>query len=1327
MEKVLERQLEQVANRFRSWRFAFLLFLFWAALALIGLFALSTATQNVTFTTWLVGFLVCVAITVGVSFVVSRNSFSDRYWIAKRIENVFPTLNQRLITIVERTQQKDETPADYFQLSLLRETLVHARSQDWREALSLWKLRSIWLGQCLALAAMLLVWGNVFWKSLGREEATAALAEVELPKGNMQVEPGDIEVEKGSNVVVTARFADPPNEANLMFQKVDGGSLQTQNLKRNLKDPIFGGVLLSVSAETIYRVAYDGKESPTYRIKVFEYPKLMRSDAKVIMPSYVGTPEKTIEDTRRVSVPEGTKITWILHLNKAVAEAVLVNSKGVEVAMATSLDSPNSVSVEVTPVETEKWKLRLKDTEGRVNKLEEELIAKVTPNQPPSIKLVKASDLRVSPLEEVNIGANLRDDFGVQKIGLAYSIDGNEPVDVPLAADAKASKKVDVSHLLPLENLQAKPDQLISYFIWAEDVDAAGNARRVESDLFFAEVRPFEEIFREGESQTQDNARQQQQQQNGGAAQQAEELAELQKQIIVSLWNILRREQGEKRSANFAQDLEVIKESQGTALEKLAEVAQAASAPNAEEIVSRIQGHMDAVAQSLTEAIDKTELTPVRKAQGDAQSAYAGLLQLRAREHEIAKANQSQSSSRSSSAQRNQQQQLEQLELKNDPNRYETQQTPPETEQEQQAQEVRQAVNRLKELARRQEDINKELQKLQSELQAAETPEKKQEIEEQLKRLRDAQEELLRDTDELSERLDDPSQQEALESARQQIEQARENVKNATDSLARNEPNEALSAGTRAEQQFEQMRDELRQQSANQFSEKMKEMVQQAQDLSEQQKGITQKVQQPDSAKETPGIRAENSTEDLAKEFKEQADKLGNLLDKMQETVTDAESSEPLLADKLYDAFRETKQNGIQEGLSQLSQLSEQGIEIGQIEQTKEVLDQSEKGLDELKEKVESAAESVIGSETESLKRALMDLQRAEDEVAQELRRSGEVSDEQADAESNQADPAGRGRDGQQEGDLGNREGMQSKEREAQSDQERRGEGQPGDQPESTDPQNQENPNGRGQGESRPRADQRGDQQKESQAQDQPASGQQRGGEPSQQMQEDRQQDGQQQDGQQQAGQQQGSQQQGSQQQSGRQRGGQQRGGQQNGETEGEPSSETQEDREFGEPRGSEAGQPNQRRSQGRPQQGGQERGGTRREGGAGNFLDRLGETNQGLAPIGGDDFAEWSDRLRDIEETLEDPELQSQVARVREAARDIRREARKHAADPQWPLVQRLVAEPLEQVRQRVQEELLRKSAERNSIVPIDRDPVPGEFEKAQEKYYENLGSGRK
>jgi hypothetical protein len=54
------------------------------------------------------------------------------------------------------------------------------------------------------------------------------------------------------------------------------------------------------------------------------------------------------------------------------------------------------------------------------------------------------------------------------------------------------------------------------------------------------------------------------------------------------------------------------------------------------------------------------------------------------------------------------------------------------------------------------------------------------------------------------------------------------------------------------------------------------------------------------------------------------------------------------------------------------------------------------------------------------------------------------------------------------------------------------------------------------------------------------------------------------------------------------------------------------------------------------------------------------------------------------------------------------------------------MVAEPLEQLRQKVSEELLRRSAERNALVPIDRDPVPERFSSQVEEYYKKLGSGQ-
>ena len=41
------------------------------------------------------------------------------------------------------------------------------------------------------------------------------------------------------------------------------------------------------------------------------------------------------------------------------------------------------------------------------------------------------------------------------------------------------------------------------------------------------------------------------------------------------------------------------------------------------------------------------------------------------------------------------------------------------------------------------------------------------------------------------------------------------------------------------------------------------------------------------------------------------------------------------------------------------------------------------------------------------------------------------------------------------------------------------------------------------------------------------------------------------------------------------------------------------------------------------------------------------------------------------------------------------------------------------------VAEELLRRSAERQELVPIDRDPVPQEFTDRVRLYYEQLGIG--
>ena len=98
---------------------------------------------------------------------------------------------------------------------------------------------------------------------------------------------------------------------------------------------------------------------------------------------------------------------------------------------------------------------------------------------------------------------------------------------------------------------------------------------------------------------------------------------------------------------------------------------------------------------------------------------------------------------------------------------------------------------------------------------------------------------------------------------------------------------------------------------------------------------------------------------------------------------------------------------------------------------------------------------------------------------------------------------------------------------------------------------------------------------------------------------------------------------------------------------------------------------------------------------------------------------------MRDVEEMLDDPALRTQVAQVREQARQLRTDYKKHAKDPQWDLVKAKIIAPLAEVKQHVSDELARRESKDN-LVPIDRDPVPTQFTDSVKRYYERLGSAR-
>ncbi len=1291
-------------------------------LALAGVLGLLTLLG---LTQWWMFLLAIVAVIVGRSIAERRagGDEPDYNALAHRIEARHPELHALLLTAVEQKPDPKTRKLTYLQQKVIADAVAASRRLDWIAAVP---ASQLWSGRLFAAASAVAL-GFVLFGFDKRPDAPKAIAKQAPTTEAVTVNPGDTEVERGSGLVVLANFhRDVPGEATLVIQPKNQPP-QRVALVKNLDDPVFGGGLPEVDVELTYRVEYAGQATRDFTVKVFEHPRLDRADATLHFPEYTRLPEKQVPDTRRVSAVEGTKLDVAFQLNKPVKSATLVAKDGTQVPLEVTPDQ-SAVKLNGFAVSaSQAYELKLEDADGRANKIPAQFIVDALPNRRPELKFqTPKGDQRVSPLEEVAFRAEAWDDFGLARYGLTVNVAGRGQKDLELGRTTRADEKREVAHLMKLEEVGVKPDELVSWFLWAEDIGPNGLPRRTETDMFFAEVRPFEEIYRRDDGEGGGGG--------GGAGAEALKLAELQKQIISATWNLKRAEEANsvaaKPSEKYLKDEPVVRDSQAEALKQ-------ANALTAEIEEPKLRAFAENAGKEMQTALDhlsKAEKTPepLPNALDAEQAAYNALLKLAAHEFRVSK------NKGKGQGGGKQQQQLDELEMKDEKQRYETKNEAESPQNEQQREQLA-ILNRLKELAQRQQDINERLKELQTALQAANTEEEKEEIRRQLKRLREEEQELLADIDETRQKMEQSSQQAQLAEQRQQLEKTRSEAQKAAESMEKGETSQALASGTRAQRDLQQMRDDFRKKTSGQFNEQMREMRTDARDLAEKQQEIAEKLKPEPGKQERRTLDGSSPREQLAEQFTQQQENLGKLTEKMKGVSEQAEAAEPLLAKELYDALRKTTQAGTGETLEKSQILAERGY----APQAQKFEEKARQEIEELKSGVERAAESVLGDEAEALRQARAELDTLQNQIEREIARA---RPDLADANPSTGE---RSATGQNEGDLANSrrnaagqtpgsagvppagDGVlpartsESGERGQPSPGTSGQEVRPGDSSEARKPAEGSPQGGRDSGQ------QSGMQPSEAKA------GENKEGAPSQQP---GQQSGQgQQPGQsgqggrgQMAGQN-GERGQGEGQQPGQGQRGQagQGQGQQSGQGAGQGRGEGQgqgNGQGTNAPQSGQAGQPNQsggQRAGARLSQlagGSQQRGGIRTGANEGGGTGGGGVEGEQAGPLTGEKFTEWSDRLRNVEEMVDDPGLRTEAARIRELAKGVRVEFKRHSVAPNWDLVKTKISAPLAELRNRLTEELARRESKEN-LVPIDRDPVPTKYAERVRRYYEDLG----
>lgn len=1311
----LLRKLRRVVSRYRwlgLWR---KLAACWAGAALLG--AGIVGLQRIlggSSPLWLPS-LAGLAGAIATAIVIRHFQAAPDYrWVARKIEHRHPELNGVLLTAVQNGLLSEAEPG-YLQHRVLQEATRRSQEHDWRQVVPRARLLGM---QAIHLGALL---GFIFTLAALRvpvvpRGGSTAGADTWVGADGVAVSPGDTSIERGDSLVVLARFERTlPPTVNLVVRE-NGAAARSVPLVKSLADPVFGGSVTEVAADFTYHLEYRGDRTRDFKVTVFEHPRLVRADVDLTFPGYTKLDPRHIEDTRRVSAVEGTRLDYALQLNKPVKSARLVarDAKKTEIPLQVEPGKAVALLPGFVPEKSATYDLQLVDADGRANKVAAPFVIDVQPNRPPELRLASPrGDVRPSALEEVAFDGTVWDDFGSPAYGLSYSIAGAEPKSIELGRDVAGKEKRAFAHVLSLEEMGAKPDDLISWYVWAEDIGPDGKVRRTSGDLFFAEVRPFDEVFRESQNMQSPED----QQQGGGQGNESRRLTELQKQIINATWKLQR----EGATPKYADDARVVGESQEQALAQAEEAQGEARTPREQAMWKEATQQMEKAIEKLKDAAKSPG--PLAQALPAEQAAYQALLKLQARETNVTRSQRR--GGGGGGGQQPNQRQIDQLDLKQSENRYETQRQA-RAPQSQERREQLAVMNRLQELARRQQDLNDRLKELQTSLQEARTEAEREEIKRRLKRLEEEQRQMLADSDEVRQRMDRAENQSAMSEQRKQLDQTREDLQRAADATGQGSVAQALASGTRAQRQLQQMRDDMRKQNSSQFADDLREMRADARQLAQQQEQIGQKL---DALGNKPTQRKSLSDggerKELLDELAQQKERMNKLVERAQQVSEQAENTEPLLSRQLYDSVRKVSQDDAnsvkqarqelitsnlmtrdlydrlqraseREGGGKALDLTSEMLREGYLPQASQAGQRARGEIDELRRGVERAAESVLGDDAEQLKLARSELDQLTDQLQREI------------AQGQGRDPNGA-QPGGQPGQRGSGAPNDSRQAGTQPGEGTPQPGQQGDQP--------------GQQGDRALAD--AGQQKGQGAQRGQQRGEGQGGQPG----------GQQPGAQEGAGDRQANADASQPGQDGRSPGGQGRGGQLAG---GEASSSSAAQG------GTDSADRQGQRGGGRDQRGGNRLAGGRggpeggRAGGPGGWedflLNRAGRpegTRWGgggtwlEGPLTGDNFAPWAERLRDVEDLLDSPDLRNAVAAARERARLLRRDLKQDLKKPDWTVVQLQILKPLVEVRSRVAEELARRDS-KDSLAPIDRDPVPNRFAESVRRYYEELGKDK-
>lgn len=690
---------------------------------------------------------IVLAVVVGVAWPLRRRP-TDRQ-VARFLEERLPELEDGLASAVGADAS---TRRLALFAPLLHEAARRAEDVDLNrvvpsEILRRGALRAAAAGIALAITLA------IAWAPLSLA-LRVARAYVMPPNIEVVVAPGEVAVVAGEPVAVEARVVGWPlgvtlGEVTLEVDDPRGGAVARLPMTAGADDR-FRAEIPRVVHDLVYRVRVSRHASRSFSVTARFPPAVERIDVHYEYPAFSGLAPRIDQDGGDIYAPAGTRVRLHVTTDRPVVAGTLALAGGVRLD-GTPL-GPREFEVRVLVERDDAYRVALVDATGLSSRDGLEYFIRTLDDRPPDVRILRpAGDQKVTRLEEVVIEARADDDYGISRFELVYGASGGTERVVPLGG--RSGTSTTGRHVLHIEDLDVRPGDFVTYYARAWDVGRGKRPTESRSDIFFLEIRPFNEEFEAVTSQAM----------MGGASGAFEDLAARQKDIIIATWKLDRRA-GAGKSAD---DIRALARAQGELRARASQMAgrmllgglqadgqgrrgrtrtpdeQAEGEPRppanpmmqAVEAMARAEAALDALSTSEAVPHEMEALNQLLRAEADVRRRQVGRQQQSAQGGGRS-GNQDLSALFDRELQRQQETNYEQPRSSTE--------SRPEAEQSD-------ALSRLRELARRQDDISRRQQELARRRHQLSEDEMKR----QLERLTREQQTLRHEAEQLAQALDE--------------------------------------------------------------------------------------------------------------------------------------------------------------------------------------------------------------------------------------------------------------------------------------------------------------------------------------------------------------------------------------------------------------------------------------------------------------------------------------------------------------------------------------------------------------------------------------------